>query len=49
MWSVFLLILFENYYLVSDYIQAGKSENKIVVRILEAIELRTTCIRYPGN
>ncbi|QNP29564.1 mechanosensitive ion channel family protein [Cylindrospermopsis curvispora] len=38
-------ILFENYYLVGDYIQAGKAEDKTVEGIVEAIELRTTRIR----
>ncbi|WP_414588697.1 mechanosensitive ion channel family protein [Scytonema sp. PCC 10023] len=42
-------ILFENYYLVGDYIQAGKSEDKIVEGIVEAIELRTTRIRHPNG
>jgi len=34
-------ILFENYYLVGDYIQTGEAEG-----IVEAIELRTTRIRH---
>lgn len=42
-------ILFENYYLVSDYIQAGKAEDKVVEGIVEAIELRTTRIRHPNG
>ncbi|MBH8565869.1 mechanosensitive ion channel family protein [Nostoc sp. CENA67] len=42
-------ILFENYYLVGDYIQAGKSEDKVVEGIVEAIELRTTRIRHPNG
>ncbi|QSJ18163.1 mechanosensitive ion channel [Nostoc sp. UHCC 0702] len=42
-------ILFENYYLVGDYIQAGKSEDKIVEGVVEAIELRTTRIRHPNG
>lgn len=35
-------ILFENYYLVGDYIEAGKAEDKVVEGTVEAIELRTT-------
>jgi moderate conductance mechanosensitive channel len=42
-------ILFENYYLVGDYIQAGKVEEKVVEGIVEAIELRTTRIRHPNG
>lgn len=42
-------ILFENYYLVGDYIQAGKAEDKFVEGIVEAIELRTTRIRHPNG
>ncbi|CAD5937763.1 Small-conductance mechanosensitive channel [Planktothrix rubescens] len=37
-------ILFENYYLVGDYIEAGKVEGTV-----EAIELRTTRIRHPNG
>ncbi|MBE9234346.1 mechanosensitive ion channel family protein [Cuspidothrix issatschenkoi LEGE 03284] len=39
-------ILFENYYLVGDYIEAGKAEDKTVEGTVEAIELRTTRIRH---
>jgi moderate conductance mechanosensitive channel len=42
-------ILFENYYLVGDYIQAGKAEEKFVEGFVEAIELRTTRIRHPNG
>ncbi len=42
-------ILFENYYLVGDYIEAGKSEDKLVEGTVEAIELRTTRIRHPNG
>ncbi len=42
-------ILFENYYLVGDYIEAGKVEEKTVEGIVEAIELRTTRIRHPNG
>lgn len=42
-------ILFENYYLVGDYIEAGKIEEKTVEGIVEAIELRTTRIRHPNG
>jgi moderate conductance mechanosensitive channel len=42
-------ILFENYYLVGDYIEAGKTEEKIVEGIVEAIELRTTRVRHPNG
>lgn len=37
-------ILFGNYYLVGDYIEAGKAEEKTVEGTVEAIELRTTRI-----
>lgn len=40
-------VLFENYYLVGDYIQVGK-EN-LVEGVVEAIELRTTHIRHPDG
>ena len=40
-------ILFENYYLVGDYIEAGKEEERVVEGKVEAIELRTTHIRHP--
>ncbi|NMF62780.1 mechanosensitive ion channel family protein [Brasilonema octagenarum] len=43
------LILFENYYLVGDYIEAGKMEERPVEGIVEAIELRTTQIRHPDG
>ncbi len=42
-------ILFENYYLVGDYIEAGKIEERTVEGIVEAIELRTTQIRHPNG
>jgi small conductance mechanosensitive channel len=42
-------ILFENYYLVGDYIEAGKAEEKTVEGTVEAIELRTTRIRHPNG
>ncbi|MBW4614054.1 MAG: mechanosensitive ion channel family protein [Desmonostoc vinosum HA7617-LM4] len=42
-------ILFENYYLVGDYIEAGKVEEKTVEGVVEAIELRTTRIRHPNG
>ncbi|MEC4811973.1 MAG: mechanosensitive ion channel [Scytonema sp. PMC 1069.18] len=42
-------ILFENYYLVGDYIQAGKAEDKLLEGIVESIELRTTRIRHPNG
>ncbi|GFE68946.1 mechanosensitive ion channel family protein [Chroococcus sp. FPU101] len=42
-------ILFENYYLVGDYIEAGKLEERTVEGIVEAIELRTTQIRHPDG
>ncbi|MBE9129205.1 MULTISPECIES: mechanosensitive ion channel family protein [unclassified Coleofasciculus] len=37
-------ILFENYYLVGDYIKTGNAEGTV-----EAIELRTTRIRHPNG
>ncbi|MBE9029849.1 mechanosensitive ion channel [filamentous cyanobacterium LEGE 11480] len=43
------LILFENYYLVGDYIAAGKLEERPVEGIVEAIELRTTQLRHPDG
>jgi len=43
------LILFENYYLVGDYIEAGKMEERSVEGVVEAIELRTTHIRHPDG
>lgn len=42
-------ILFENYYLVGDYIEAGKVEDRPVEGIVEAIELRTTQVRHPDG
>ncbi|MGQ9872326.1 mechanosensitive ion channel family protein [Leptodesmis sp.] len=39
-------ILFENYYLVGDYIKAGKEEERVIEGTVEAIELRTTHIRH---
>lgn len=42
-------ILFENYYLVGDYIEAGKEEEKTVEGTVEAIELRTTRVRHPNG
>ncbi|MDX2230978.1 MAG: mechanosensitive ion channel family protein [Leptolyngbyaceae cyanobacterium bins.349] len=42
-------ILFENYYLVGDYIEAGKEEERFVEGTVEAIELRTTHIRHPDG
>ena len=39
-------ILFENYYLVGDYIEAG---GRTVEGVVEAIELRTTHIRHPDG
>ncbi|MBE9207984.1 mechanosensitive ion channel [Nostoc sp. LEGE 06077] len=43
------LILFENYYLVGDYVEAGKMEERNVEGIVEAIELRTTHVRHPDG
>lgn len=43
------LILFENYYLVGDYVEAGKMEERSVEGVVEAIELRTTHIRHPDG
>lgn len=43
------LILFENYYLVGDYIKAGKEEERVIEETVEAIELRTTHIRHPDG
>lgn len=42
-------ILFENYYLVGDYIEAGKEEERVVEGTVEAIELRITHIRHPDG
>ena len=43
------LILFENYYLVGDYVEAGKVEERNIEGIVEAIELRTTHVRHPDG
>ncbi|MBD2447014.1 mechanosensitive ion channel family protein [Nostoc sp. FACHB-152] len=43
------LILFENYYLVGDYIEVGKLEERTIEGIVEAIELRTTHVRHPDG
>jgi moderate conductance mechanosensitive channel len=43
------LILFENYYLVGDYIEAGRMEERSIKGIVEAIELRTTQVRHPDG
>ncbi|MDJ0733082.1 MAG: mechanosensitive ion channel family protein [Nostocaceae cyanobacterium] len=42
-------ILFENYYLVGDYIAAGNVEEREVEGFVEAIELRTTRLRHPNG
>jgi len=42
-------ILFENYYLVGDYIEAGQAEDRLIQGTVEAIELRTTRIRHPNG
>ena len=42
-------ILFENYYLVGDYIEMVKDEYQIIEGTVEAIELRTTRIRHPNG
>ncbi|NET58472.1 MAG: mechanosensitive ion channel family protein [Symploca sp. SIO2E6] len=42
-------IIFENYYLVGDYIEAGREEERTVEGVVEAIELRTTRIRHPSG
>ena len=42
-------ILFENYYLVGDYIEAGREEERAVEGTVEAIELRTTRVRHPNG
>lgn len=42
-------ILFENYYLVGDYISAGNIEEREVEGFVEAIELRTTRLRHPNG
>ncbi|MBD6616313.1 mechanosensitive ion channel family protein [Komarekiella sp. 'clone 1'] len=43
------LILFENYYLVGDYIEVGKLEERSIEGVVEAIELRTTHVRHPDG
>ncbi|GAX34703.1 mechanosensitive ion channel family protein [Nodularia sp. NIES-3585] len=43
------LILFENYYLVGDYVEVGKAEERKIEGIVEAIELRTTHVRHPDG
>lgn len=43
------LILFENYYLVGDYIAAGRLEERQVEGVVESIELRTTKLRHPDG
>ncbi|KAF3884896.1 MULTISPECIES: mechanosensitive ion channel family protein [Nostocales] len=43
------LILFENYYLVGDYVEVGKVEERNIEGIVEAIELRTTHVRHPDG
>ena len=42
-------ILFENYYLVGDYIAAGNVEEREVEGFVEAIELRTTRVRHTNG
>jgi moderate conductance mechanosensitive channel len=42
-------ILFENYYLVGDYVEVGKVEDRNIEGIVEAIELRTTHVRHPDG
>jgi small-conductance mechanosensitive channel len=42
-------VLFENYYLVGDYIEVGKVEDRPVEGIVESIELRTTHVRHPDG
>lgn len=42
-------ILFENYYLVGDYVELRKEDEKNIEGIVEAIELRTTRIRHPNG
>ncbi|MBD2502404.1 mechanosensitive ion channel family protein [Anabaena azotica] len=43
------LILFENYYLVGDYVEVGKVEERNIEGVVEAIELRTTHVRHPDG
>jgi moderate conductance mechanosensitive channel len=42
-------ILFENYYLVGDYVEVGKVDERNIEGVVEAIELRTTHIRHPDG
>ncbi len=42
-------ILFENYYLVGDYIAAGSVEQREIEGFVEAIELTTTRLRHPNG
>lgn len=42
-------ILFENYYLVGDYVAAGNVEEREVEGFVEAIELRTTRVRHSNG
>jgi len=42
-------ILFENYYLVGDYVELRHGEETMIEGIVEAIELRTTRIRHPNG
>lgn len=42
-------ILFENYYLVGDYVSAGNVEEREVEGFVESIELRTTRLRHPNG
>lgn len=43
------LILFENYYLVGDYIKFSPADEESLEGIVEAIELRTTQVRHPDG
>ena len=43
------LILFENYYLVGDYIKFTSADEEPLEGIIEAIELRTTQVRHPDG
>lgn len=40
------MILFENDYLVGDYIKAGKEEERVIEGAVEAIALQATYIRH---
>ncbi|MGB8698620.1 MAG: mechanosensitive ion channel domain-containing protein [Thermosynechococcaceae cyanobacterium] len=42
-------VLFENYYLVGDYVEVGKVDERNIEGLVEAIELRTTHIRHPDG